>query len=51
MAMEFAMEDKIGFLTWMRMDLCWAVMLLAAIGMAVTACHMILGTDRLDPRR
>ncbi len=46
MAMEFALEGKIDFLTWMRMDLCWLVMLLAAVGMAVCACRMILKSDR-----
>ncbi len=45
MAMEFALEDKIGFLIWMRMDLCWTVMLAAAICMAVCACRMILRSD------
>ncbi len=46
MAMEFALEGKIGFLEWMRMDLCWIVMLAAAVGMAVCACRMILRSDR-----
>ncbi len=49
MAMEFALEDKIGFLIWMKMDLCWLVMLAAAIGMAVCACRLILRTDRNEP--
>ena len=31
-AMEFALEKKIGFLTWMRMDVCYAVMALACLG-------------------
>lgn len=46
MAMEFALESKIKFLTWMRMDLCWMVMLAAAVCMAVCACRLILKTDR-----
>lgn len=50
MAMEFALESKIGFLTWMRMDLCWAVMLIASVSMAVCACRMILKTDRNGQR-
>ena len=33
MAMEFALEQKIGFLVWMRMDVCYLVMLLACLGM------------------
>ena len=48
MAMEFSLEDKIGFLKWMRMDLCWIVMLCAAVGMSVIACRMILRSDRAD---
>ena len=32
-AMEFALEQKIGFLTWMRGDLCYLVMSLCCIGM------------------
>ena len=31
-AMEFALEQKIGFLTWMRMDVCYAVMALCCAG-------------------
>ena len=46
MAMEFALESKIGFLTWMRMDLCWMVMLTAAVCMAVCISRLILKTDR-----
>ena len=46
MAMEFALESKIKFLTWMRMDLCWMVMLAAAVCMAVCACRLIMKTDR-----
>lgn len=48
MAMEFALEQKIGFLRWMRMDLCWTVMMTAGVLMAVSACRMILRTDRLS---
>ena len=33
MAMEFALEQKIGFLTWMRMDVCYAVMALGCLGL------------------
>ena len=32
LVMEFALEQKIGFLTWMRMDLCYLVMALACLG-------------------
>lgn len=32
-AMEFALEQKIGFLTWMRADLCYLVMSLCCAGM------------------
>ena len=32
LVMEFALEKKIGFLTWMRMDMCYLVMALACIG-------------------
>ncbi|MBR5110200.1 MAG: prolipoprotein diacylglyceryl transferase [Clostridia bacterium] len=31
LAMEFALEQKISFLTWMRMDVCYAVMALGCI--------------------
>lgn len=31
-AMEFALEQKISFLTWMRMDLCYIVMALCCAG-------------------
>ena len=34
-AMEFALEQKIGFLTWMRADLCYLVMGLCSLGMLV----------------
>ena len=33
MAMEFALEQKISFLTWMRMDVCYAVMALGCLGL------------------
>ena len=33
MVMEFALEQKIGFLTWMRMDLCYLVMAFACLGL------------------
>ncbi|MBR3019495.1 MAG: prolipoprotein diacylglyceryl transferase [Clostridia bacterium] len=33
MAMEFALEQKISFLTWMRMDVCYAVMALGCAGL------------------
>ena len=32
LVMEFALEKKIGFLTWMRMDVCYFVMGLACLG-------------------
>ena len=32
LVMEFALEKKIGFLTWMRMDVCYLVMALACLG-------------------
>ena len=35
-AMEFALEQKIGFLTWMRADLCYLVMGLACACMLLT---------------
>ena len=35
-AMEFALEQKIGFLTWMRADLCYLVMGLCSLGMLIT---------------
>ena len=35
-AMEFALEQKIGFLTWMRADLCYAVMSLCSAAMMAT---------------
>ncbi|MGN0973062.1 MAG: prolipoprotein diacylglyceryl transferase family protein [Aristaeellaceae bacterium] len=33
MAMEFALEQKIDFLRWMRLDLCYAVMALGSLGL------------------
>ena len=35
-AMEFALEQKIGFLDWMRGDLCYLVMTLCCAGMFIT---------------
>lgn len=35
-AMEFALEQKIGFLTWMRADLCYLVMSLSCFGILMT---------------
>ena len=35
-AMEFALEQKIGFLTWMRADLCYLVMGLCCVCMLLT---------------
>ena len=32
LVMEFALEQKISFLTWMRMDVCYAVMSLSCVG-------------------
>ena len=49
MAMEFALEQKIGFLTWMRMDLCWIIMMAAAVVMAWLACGMIRKSDLSFP--
>ena len=48
MAMEFALEKKIGFLAWMRMDLCWMVMGAAAITMAVISGGMVKKTDLIQ---
>ena len=48
MAMEFALEQKINFLTWMRMDLCYLVMILAAVGMIFCAVRLIRKSDRAD---
>ena len=38
--MEFALEQKIGFLAWMRMDVCYVVMGLACVGMLLTVLPM-----------
>ena len=35
--MEFALEQKISFLAWMRMDMCYIIMGLACIGILLTA--------------
>lgn len=40
MAMEFALEKKIGFLTWMRMDLCYMVMSIGALGLTFSVLPM-----------
>lgn len=40
MAMEFTLEKKIGFLTWMRMDVCYAVMFLGALGLVFSVLPM-----------
>ena len=45
MAMEFALEQKIGFLSWMRMDLCYLVMALAAVWMILCAVRLIRKSD------
>lgn len=45
MAMEFALEEKIGFLTWMRSDLCWLMMGLGALLIALSAYRLICRTD------
>ena len=37
MAMEFALEQKIAFLTWMRMDVCYGVMALGCLGLLFSA--------------
>ena len=34
--MEFALEQKISFLEWMHMDLCYLVMGLACLGLVLT---------------
>lgn len=34
-AMEFALEQKIAFLAWMRMDLCYLTMLLCCLGIVL----------------
>ncbi len=50
MLMEFALEKKIPFLTWMRMDLCWAVMGLASVCMGVIGWKMVMKNDaRFEP--
>ena len=41
LAMEFALEKKILFLQWMRMDLCYLVMALASLGM-ILLCRTAL---------
>lgn len=38
--MEFALEQKISFLAWMRMDLCYLVMALACLGILLTVLPM-----------
>lgn len=40
MAMEFALEKKIGFLTWMRMDVCYVVMCIGALGLTFSVLPM-----------
>lgn len=40
MAMEFALEQKINFLRWMRLDLCYAVMALGSLGMMLLTHSM-----------
>ena len=40
MAMEFALEKKIDFLTWMRMDVCYMVMFLGALGLIFTVLSL-----------
>ena len=44
--MEFALEEKIRILLWMRMDLCYLVMALAAIGMIIAVCSIIRRSDK-----
>lgn len=34
--MEFALEQKIAFLAWMRLDVCYGVMALSCVGMLLT---------------
>ncbi|MBQ8161308.1 MAG: prolipoprotein diacylglyceryl transferase [Clostridia bacterium] len=48
--MEFALERKIMFLLWMRMDLCYLVMLLSCAGMVHAVSLTMLGRqpDRLN---
>ena len=41
MAMEFALDQKIGFLKWMRMDLCYLVMAAASVGIILAGRPMI----------
>ena len=41
MAMEFALDQKIGFLKWMRMDLCYLVMAAASAGIILAGRPMI----------
>ena len=40
LAMEFALEKKILFLQWMRMDLCYLIMALSSLGM-ILICHSV----------
>ena len=46
LVMEFALEQKIGFLMWMRMDLCYLVMLAASVGMILLLRPVIRAADR-----
>jgi len=36
MLMEFALDQKVGFLLWMRADLTYMVMVLCCVGMLLT---------------
>ena len=40
LAMEFALEKKILFLQWMRMDLCYLVMALSSLGLILTGFRL-----------
>ncbi len=40
LAMEFALEKKILFLQWMRMDLCYAVMACASLGLILICARV-----------
>ena len=40
LAMEFALEKKILFLQWMRMDLCYLVMACASLGLILICARV-----------
>ena len=44
-AMEFAMDEKLEILQWMKIDLIFIVMALAAFGMIVSTCRVLQKSD------